>query len=96
MTRVQALLTSLKAFAGREPRHEIAYQTLSVVEDADNEMHVEIADMMQAAEAWGHLLCDVARVMARDHADYLITDRADGDLFAAFVDGFTTAAHKGR
>jgi hypothetical protein len=48
-------------------------------------------DMMRSAEAWGKYLAETARAMARDHADYLFTDRKDGDLFAAICDGFKKA-----
>jgi hypothetical protein len=74
------------------PDTGFAYQLLSVVEDHndDHKMHVELADSMDYAESWGSYLCEVARVIVRDYLEYLETDRADGDLFAAMCDGFVS------
>jgi hypothetical protein len=102
MKVIKELLARAKALVSREPECEMlplpytfpdngsAYQLLSVVEDMNDEckMHVELADSMDYAESWGAYLANVARVIARDHADHLDTVREDGDLFAALCDGF--------
>jgi hypothetical protein len=69
-------------------------QLLSVVEDVNDDckMHVIIGDAMHFAESWGRYLADVARVIARNEPEYLITARKDGDLFKAICDGFRKAA----
>jgi hypothetical protein len=74
------------------PDTGFAYQLLSVVEDHNDDckMHVELADSMDYAESWGAYLADVARVIARDYAEHLETNRTDGDLFAALCSGFIT------
>jgi hypothetical protein len=54
--------------------------------------HVDIARDFTFAESCGRYLCDVARVIARDHVGRLSTARADGDLFAAMVDAFVAAS----
>ena len=66
------------------------FQTISVIDDMNNDckIHVELADIMEAAESWGYYLAEVARAIARDHANYLETDREDGDLFADICNGF--------
>jgi hypothetical protein len=75
------------------PDTGFAYQMLSVVEDMydDCKMHVEYADAMDYAESWGAYLAEVARVIARDHADHLLTNRSDGDLFTAIINCFFEA-----
>jgi hypothetical protein len=45
------------------------------------------------AEEWGDILAHVAYVIARDFEN-LQTFRADGDRFAAVVDGFLAAAER--
>jgi hypothetical protein len=77
-------------------------QYISVIEDVNAQdrdrggvdvMHVNLFEVMDYAESWGSYLADVARVIARDYADCLHTNREDGDLFAALCDGFAANAH---
>jgi len=74
---------------------EEACELMRVVVDTDTddlELYVEILHECVYAEDWGTRLALVARVMAQQHSRYLHTEREDGDLFAAIVDGFMDEA----
>jgi hypothetical protein len=45
-------------------------------------------DATDYAENWGGYLRELARSMARDYSETLLTERPDGNLFAAMCDGF--------
>ena len=75
------------------------YELLRVIVDTtdykNHKIHVTIAYEGTYAEAWGANLAEVALAMAKQHVNYLETDREDGDLVAAIRDGFNEAFDQG-
>jgi hypothetical protein len=60
--------------------------------NGEPEVYVEILHEGTCAEGWGMDLARIARAMAYQHANYLETNREDGDLFAGICDGFMDEA----
>ena len=55
---------------------------------------MDLEDILDYAESWGAELAHIACTIARDYADCLGTNREDGDLLAAIVDGFKDGLRK--
>jgi hypothetical protein len=79
------------------PAKAHGWQTMSVIEDMNDldphgEAKIHVALDLDTGEydveSWGVYLVHVARAIARDYQGCLETDREDGDLFAALIDGF--------
>jgi len=63
--------------------------TLRVIEDRDCTIHVEYRGGFEdSAESMGGYLWMIARAIAVQHTDHLVTNREDGDLLAAICAGF--------
>jgi hypothetical protein len=71
-----------------DPHFELLKVT---IDKRTGEEHVELADALDFAESWGITLADIALTVARQD---LVTDREDGDLFAAVMDGFNEGLRK--
>jgi hypothetical protein len=70
----------------------LGYETMRVIEDHSikNEcvIHVELGDCFDSFYSWGVYLCEIARAMAKQHAEVLDVRRDGGDAFLDICDGF--------
>jgi hypothetical protein len=98
--KVSARKTARLPLPDTFPDNGNGYEVLSLVDnlnDDDGKMHIALADGWDHAkpETWGVFLCEAARVITRDHADFLHTTLKDGELFEAICDGFKKRAAQG-
>jgi hypothetical protein len=80
------------------PENANPVATLCVFDDANTgEPYVSLHEVNAAAgsaEMWGDYLADIARVIARDWADHIGTQRPDDDVFKGICDGFLSNINK--